>query len=163
MSAETYRLIADRGHGLSRRQKDVLAAVARGEVAREYIIDSGYDVWRLPRRVMPLGVGPTVRSLEKRGLVELAAPMRSGNQAWQLTRPDGYALALRMGLIERADADGTPGDLYDPMDLPGTYVLTEVGQVTAECATGCAPGVPADCDDTERCGCPHHQNIREDR
>jgi hypothetical protein len=141
------RLFADRGHGLSRRQKDVLGAVARREVFHQND-PRGYAVWRSP--LFTRGVGDSVRSLVRLGLVELGEWMPSGECRWELTRPDGYGLAGRLGLLPVAadvlvrqsvvcDTCGAPEEKWDPnhrLYRPG------VGQ--------CPLCVEADIEDDER-------------
>ena len=92
MTAAADKLIADRGHGMSPRMRDLLAHVQAGEVVRcelkrarcSHIVGHGY--WP---------VTATITALQRRGLV--VAGERDGlYSTWQLTSA-GRTLLARMG------------------------------------------------------------------
>lgn len=88
------KLIADRGHGLSRRQLEVLAAVARGEVSRKTLTNRPESRASGEERACTA----TVRSLLRLGLVAFGRRDEGADwQRWALTR-DGYTLACRRGV-----------------------------------------------------------------
>lgn len=94
MSVQTDRLIADRGHGLSPRQRHVLRVVARGEVFRSI---SGVDWWHPDDLSEPQNVGSTVQSLQRLGLVACPeSPAEASVVQYDLTDA-GRTLLDRMG------------------------------------------------------------------
>lgn len=96
------RLIADRGHGLGERQRDLLAAVARWEVFR-MAGPPFSDIWQPSDMSPPAAVTQAMAPLRRFELVtldgEVSEPAIAGGEQvrmWDVTT-EGRTLLARMG------------------------------------------------------------------